>query len=184
MMHFIKDIYTRLPLCFVLLYTSCQKDFKKENPFVEENQRTTVTLTNHPSKPNIIMFLADDIGYEVPTYTGGQSYHTPNIDSLARSGMQFSHCFSTPNCSPSRVELLSGKYGFKNYIDWGIYDLSHKTFVNYLKDAGYATCVAGKWQFGGGDASAKKMGFDKYLLFDPFTEPDNNGGTERYKKPV
>ena len=148
-----------------------------------EDSRTSNTLSGAGSRPNIVMFLADDIGYEVPTYSGGQSYSTPNIDRLAAGGMQFSHCFATPNCCPSRVELLSGKYGVRNYIDWGNYDLSQKTFVNYLHDAGYATCVAGKWQFGHGDMGATQMGFDKYLLFDPFTDADDNGGTERYKNP-
>src|SRR6185436_19720058 len=99
---------------------------------------------NTSSKPNIILILEDDIGYEIPKYTGGQSYSTSVIDSLARSGMQFTHCFASGMCSPARVMLLTGKYGFRNYHDWGILDTTQKTIANMLHDHGYATCVAGK----------------------------------------
>ena len=47
------------------------------------------------SKPNIIFILADDVGYSVPTVNGGQSYSTPRIDSMARNGMNFTHCEAT-----------------------------------------------------------------------------------------
>ena len=167
----------------LFFYSSCRKDFKESNTLSGGNNKTATINALQFEKPNIIMILADDIGYEVPTYTGGQSYSTPNIDMLATRGMQFSHCYATPNCCPSRTELLSGKYGVRNYIDWGSYDLSQRTFVNYFKDAGYATCVAGKWQLGSGDIGAKALGFDNYLLYDPFTAPDDNGGTTRYKNP-
>ncbi|HYK47592.1 MAG TPA: sulfatase-like hydrolase/transferase, partial [Parafilimonas sp.] len=121
------------------------------------------------STPNIIVILGDDVGYEIPTYTGGQSYSTTNIDYLAANGMQFSQCHSTPLCSPSRFMLLTGKYGFRNYTEWGIMDTSQRTFANMLRDAGYATCVVGKWQFNGGDQSIHKFGFDSYSIFDPQT---------------
>ena len=72
------------------------------------------TDTNPPvfrgSHLNVIFILADDIGYEVPTYTGGQSYSTPNLDFLAANGTQFSHCYGSPLCSPSRFMLTTGKY--------------------------------------------------------------------------
>lgn len=184
MPRFTETISWRLLLfSFLFVYTSCHKNLKEEPIANGGDSQTSFRFFGAASKPNIIMFLADDIGYEVPTYSGGQSYTTPNIDMLAARGMQFSHCFATPNCCPSRIELISGKYGVRNYIDWGIYDLSQKTFVNYLKDAGYATCVAGKWQLGNGDAAARQMGFDNYLLFDPFTDADETGGTVRYKNP-
>lgn len=144
---------------------------------------------NNPvaSRPNIIVILADDIGYEVPTYTGGQSYQTPNIDHFAASNMQFSQCQSSPYCSPSRFMLLTGKYNFRNYERWGTLDSTEYTIANMLKDAGYATCVAGKWQLDGGDASIRKFGFDLYSVFLPFNpgsvfkeEPED---WYRYKNP-
>src|SRR5687768_15714090 len=83
-------------------------------------------------KPNIILILADDIGYEVPTYTGGQSYSTPAIDALAKNGIQFSQCHVCPTCTPTRVELLTGKYNFRNYTGWGNMDPTQKTIANML----------------------------------------------------
>ena len=137
------------------------------------------------SRPNIILILADDIGYEIPAYSGGQSYTTPTIDSLANAGIQFTNCYSTPNCCPSRVMMLTGKYNFRNYTKWGKLNPSEKTFANMLQNNGYFTCVAGKWQLDGGDASVKAFGFDDYILWNPFADDlsgdENDKG--RYKNP-
>ncbi len=178
------SVSTKTMFCCLLFYigsTSCNKQIEKQ----PVSSQQSASLTNE--KPNIILILADDIGYEVPTYTGGQSYTTPNIDALAQSGMQFTHCLTAPLCSPSRVMLLTGKYNFRNYIDWGRIDTSQYTIANLLKDAGYATCVAGKWQLDGGDAAAHKTGFDSYLLFLPFTPvtvaEENAENNYRYKNP-
>jgi len=168
---------------WILLFLACTK--------VDTNLKTDGNVQPSSafpaSKPNIIFVLEDDIGYEVPTYTGGQSYSTSVMDSLARSGMQFTHCFASGMCSPSRVMLLTGKYGFRNYHDWGILDTTQKTIANMLHDHGYATCVAGKWQLDGGDASIHKFGFDEYCVFDPFEEgnsPDLFENRHRYKNPT
>jgi arylsulfatase A len=127
------------------------------------------------------------MGYEIPTFTGGQSYSTPNLDQLAQNSLQFAQCYTSPNCSPSRVMLMTGKYNFRNYIDWGILDINQYTISNLLHDAGYATCIAGKWQLDGGDASLKKFGFDSYLVFLPFRPPtragENSENWYRYKSP-
>ena len=79
------------------------------------------------SHPNIIFILGDDIGYEIPTCDGGQSYQTPNIDMMAKEGMRFTQCHASPLCSPSRFMLLTGKYNFRNYITWGNMDQNQKT---------------------------------------------------------
>lgn len=172
---------------FALFFFSCQKT---NTPGSQEVLCTYTgdTSTYKPfSKPNIIFILGDDIGYEIPTYTGGQSYSTPNIDRLAAGGTQFTQCFSLPNCSPSRIELLSGVYNFRNYTNWGIYNTNYKTFANLLQKGGYKTSVTGKWQMDGGDESIKKMGFDDYLVFDPFVgdenDDENNKNDYRYKNP-
>ncbi len=170
-------------LCLIVA-GSCSKraDFKETSP--DDNAMYNASLASKVrSQPNVIVILGDDIGYEIPTYSGGQSYQTPNLNLLASRGIQMSHCFATPNCCPSRVELLSGKYGFRNYRDWSAYDTTVNTFVNYLQDAGYATCAVGKWQLGGGDASAKRMGFDQYLLHYPFNNEKGNDDAHRYKSP-
>jgi len=59
--------------------------------------------------------MADDMGYETLSVNGGLSYDTPYLDSLAEHGMRFTHAFSTPLCTPSRVQLMTGKYNFRNY---------------------------------------------------------------------
>ena len=71
--------------------------------------------------------------------------------------MNFTQCYGSPLCSPSRTAFVSGKYNFRNYNEWGVYDLSSKTFANLAKDAGYTTFVAGKWQFDGGDSAVHTM---------------------------
>src|SRR4051812_17251897 len=63
--------------------------------------------------PNILLILADDLGHEVINSYGGTSYKTPQIDALAKSGTRFTKGFATPLCSPSRVELMTGRYGFR-----------------------------------------------------------------------
>src|ERR1700733_3313329 len=75
-------------------------------------------------RPNIIFILADDLGMETLNCYGGVKlqrpgeFKTPNIDALARDGMRFKFCFATPVCSPSRSELLTGKYTFRTgFID-------------------------------------------------------------------
>jgi arylsulfatase A len=128
----------------------------------------TGTQQHANNKPNIIFILGDDVGYEIPTCNGGTSYSTPNIDKLASEGMRFTQCRSAPLCSPSRFMILTGKYNFRNYTTWGKMDLGQRTIGNLLKDAGYVTCYAGKWQLDGGDKSIKTFGFDNYSVWLPF----------------
>jgi arylsulfatase A len=169
-----------LSIIFLAFFVSagCKKETRELNHANSKND-----IQANQSLPNIVLILADDIGYEVPSYTGGQSYQTPNIDRLAQSSMQFTQCETAPNCSPSRVMLLTGKYNFRNYIDWGILDTSQYTIANLLRRAGYSTCVAGKWQLDGGDASLKRFGFEKYRVFLPFNINENDENWYRYKNP-
>src|SRR6185295_1797504 len=105
---------------------------------------------------------------EIPTFNGGRSYSTPNLDKLAQDGMRFTQCRSSPLCSPSRFMLLTGKYNFRNYTTWGYMDQRQQTIGNMLKAAGYTTCYAGKWQLDGGDQSIHAFGFDKYSVWLPY----------------
>ncbi|MEA3225826.1 MAG: sulfatase-like hydrolase/transferase [Planctomycetota bacterium] len=100
-------------------------------------------------KPNIILIMADDIGYECFGSYGSESYKTPVLDELARTGVRFEHCYSQPLCTPSRVKIMTGQYNFRNYVDFGVLDPKQKTFGHLLQGAGYATCVVGKWQLYG-----------------------------------
>ena len=124
-------------------------------------------------KPNVILIMADDLGYETLGAYGGTSYLTPNLDRLAEQGMRFDHCFATPLCTPSRVQIMTGKYNNRNYIGFGLLDPSEKTFGHYMQEAGYKTYIAGKWQLLGNQHQQKlagnkigttpeKAGFDDY----------------------
>ena len=73
-------------------------------------------------KPNIILILSDDLGYETLGCYGGTSYKTPILDNLANSGALFNNAHVQPLCTPTRVQLMSGKYNFRNYIGFGLMD--------------------------------------------------------------
>jgi len=124
-----------------------------------------------PAKPNIILILADDLGYETIGANGGTSYRTPQLDKLAATGVRFTHCFVQPLCTPTRVQLMTGRYNVRNYINFGNMDPQAVTFGNLLKQAGYATCIAGKWQLGRDIELPKKFGFDEYCLWQHTRRP-------------
>ena len=68
-------------------------------------------------RPNVLFILADDVGQEVLGCYGGESYPTPHLDELARTGMRFRHAYSMPVCHPSRLTLMTGKYP-ESRQDW------------------------------------------------------------------
>jgi hypothetical protein len=129
--------------------------------------------------PNIVVFLADDIGREAFGSYGGTSYETPHIDRLAAGGMRFTRAYATPLCTPTRAQLLTGKYNFRNYETFGVLDTAERTFANYLQSAGYTTAVAGKWQLSGSFQTPHHFGFHEYLVWQ-LERPDYWG---RYKDP-
>ncbi len=130
--------------------------------------------------PNIILIMADDLGYETLGCNGGKSYSTPHLDKMASEGVRFTHCYSLPLCTPSRVQLMTGKYGFRNYTQFGELNKNEKTFGNLLRNKGYATCIVGKWQLGGDESTPNHFGFDEYLLWQLFL----NGRGLRYRNPT
>ncbi len=142
------------------------------------------------SRPNIIVIMADDLGYECLGVNGGLSYATPILDNLAKGGVRFTNCYSLPLCTPSRVQLMTGKYSYRNYVAFEYLKSGEKTFANYLRDAGYATCIAGKWQLNGNEHiegfedldRAYRFGFDEYCLWK-YAVPKSEKG-ERYTAPV
>ena len=61
-------------------------------------------------RPNLVLIMADDFGYECVTANGGESYRTPHLDRLAAGGMRFERCFVQPLCTPTRVQLMTGLF--------------------------------------------------------------------------
>lgn len=107
------------------------------------------------SKPNIIYFLVDDMGYADCGFNGGTDILTPNIDKLAKQGAVLKSFYVQPLCSPTRAALLSGRYpthtGVYHVVTpgatWGL-PLDERTLPQALADAGYTTAITGKWHLG------------------------------------
>jgi arylsulfatase A len=123
------------------------------------------------SRPNIILILADDLGYETLGANGGTSYRTPVLDKMAAGGVRFTHAFAQPLCTPTRVQLMTGLSNARNYLNFGNMDPQSVTFGNHLQQAGYATCIAGKWQLGKALDLPKKFGFDESCLWQHTRRP-------------
>ena len=141
------------------------------------------------ARPNVILIMADDQGYETIAANGGTSYKTPNIDRLAAHGIRFENAYAHPLCTPSRVALMTGQYNFRNYTSFGELRLSEKTFGNMLRDAGYKTAIVGKWQLSERDFQAPfHFGFEEYLLWHFGTRvngvPTPGAQGSRYWDPV
>jgi len=144
-------------------------------------------------KPNVILIMADDIGFECLSINGSTSYKTPVLDSLALNGINFTNAISQPLCTPSRVKIMTGKYNFRNYEHFTYLNSNQKTFGNLFKENGYKTAIVGKWQLNGIKIKAveKKIsqdnkrpyefGFDEYSLWQ-LTKTKDLG--ERFANPL
>jgi arylsulfatase A len=130
-----------------------------------------ISLAAPEERPNVVLILADDLGIECLSSYGGTSHKTPSLDKLATQGMRFTRCFSNPYCSNARASLLTGRYPFKNELKTGL-DTHAKedvylhpdqpSFARQLKQAGYATELAGKWHMSLLDKhnTINELGFD------------------------
>ena len=130
------------------------------------------------NRPNIVLLIADDLGYGELGCQGNAQIPTPNIDGIASNGVRFEAGYvSAPNCSPSRAGILTGKFqtrfgyennpiGHKNeYPNYGL-PTSQKTIANVLHNSGYATGLIGKWHLGGvADFHPERRGFDEFFGF-------------------
>ena len=122
-------------------------------------------------RPNLVLIMADDFGYECVTANGGESYRTPHLDRLAAGGMRFERCFVQPLCTPTRVQLMTGLYNVRNYLEFGLLDPQAVTFGHLLRAAGYATGIAGKWQLGQAPDLPRRFGFDEAYLWQHTRRP-------------
>ncbi len=136
-------------------------------------------------RPNVVLIMVDDFGYECITANGGESYKTPNIDKLAATGIRFENCHVQPLCTPTRVQLMTGRYNVRNYLNFGTLMRSEVTFGRLMKDAGYATGICGKWQLGHEVDSPQHFGFDESCLWQQIRRPPRyaNPGLEYNGKP-
>ena len=139
--------------------------------------------------------MADDIGIECFGSYGGTSYKTPNIDRLASTGLRFTHAYSQPLCTPTRLEIMTGRENHRNWMYFGIMPPKEKTFGHMMQGFGYKTCMAGKWQlqsydppdFPNADERRGKgmhprdAGFDSYALFHSLHTEDKGS---RYADPT
>ena len=125
-------------------------------------------------QPNIIFILADDLGYADTGYTGQKNIQTPNLDAMARDGIQFTRAYTgAPVCAPSRCTLLTGKHtGHARIRGNGVYQLRESPddpcIGDVLKAAGYTTALIGKSGLSGNiddGAHPNRKGFDHFVGF-------------------
>lgn len=133
------------------------------------------------AKPNIVLILADDLGWADLGCYGADLHETPHLDALAREGMRFTRAYSpAPVCSPTRASLLTGKHparlGITNWHEASAnpprnrkmtegasrpnLPLGEVTLAERLREAGYATALVGKWHLGTADHYPEAQGFD------------------------
>ena len=149
-----------------------------------------------PSRPNFLVILADNLGKDWFSCYGADGGHTPEIDRLAAGGVRFKHCYVTPLCSTTRVQMLTGRYGFRTgwirHHDAAIYGGGgldwnrEKTWARVLRDAGYATCITGKWQVNDlydQRNALKQHGFDEHLVWTGALVGSGNA-EERWKASI
>lgn len=139
-------------------------------------------------QPNIILIMADDVGYECFGSYGSRQYSTPNLDRLATRGIRFNHAYSQPLCTPSRVKIMTGLSNARNYSAFSVLNRDQRTFGHMLRKAGYRTMIAGKWQLLASEQYDERFrekgtwpaeaGFDQYCLWQVDLQGD------RYWRPL
>src|SRR4051812_6796499 len=115
-------------------------------------------------KPNIVLIMADDLGYGDVGWHGGP-YQTPHLDKLAKSAVRLEQHYSLPVCSPPRSSLLTGRfnsrYGCTNPVNPQVLPFDTVTLASALKSVGYETALVGKWHLGSkSEWGPQKYGFD------------------------
>lgn len=139
---------------------------------------TSMAATAAEQRPNIVLILSDDMGWADPSFHGGDAELTPNLDRLAGESLRLTQFYAHSVCAPTRCALMTGRYAFRNWMDWrsedfgkpsylkklGLelahdqdgtptrmlhgLDTSEHTIAEALRDAGYFTALVGKWHLG------------------------------------
>ena len=147
------------------------------------------TKASASRKMNIVFIMADDVSPEMFSCYGLRKTRTPNINRLAADGVMFRTAWASALCAPSRALVMTGRYGNTT----GVYHNGlwigksrrlleqNLSFGKLLKDAGYATAIAGKWHCGGAMPQSQHGGFDEYCLWEGAKEIDKLPGKPKYK---
>ncbi|AHW58842.1 arylsulfatase [Draconibacterium orientale] len=139
-------------------------------------------------RPNIVIIMADDLGYSDIGCYGGE-IHTPNLDGLAADGVRFNQFHNAARCCPTRASLLTGKYPHQVGLDRNGQTLSRNaaTIAEVLKENGYHTGMAGKWHLSRTKALSNKEDQLKWLshrkdssIFAPLESYPANRGFEEH----
>lgn len=138
---------------------------------------SSLAVNAQNEKPNVLVILADDLGYGDVGFTGSKEIFTPNLDKLANNGVVFKNGYVThPYCGPSRAGLITGRYQARFGLEinltnspFDMYNglpLSEQTFAKRLQKTGYTTGAIGKWHLGGSDTfHPNNRGFDYFYGF-------------------
>lgn len=130
-----------------------------------------LALCAGPSHTNVVLIVADYMGYSDTEPYGATDIRTPSLNRLAAEGVRLTDAYATaPICSPSRAALLTGRYqqrfGLEGSIRRGGLPQSELTIAKILQNQGYATAMVGKWHLGLGESGPNAHGFDEALYFN------------------
>ncbi len=174
-----------LNLFFLIIFSSCAENHQNKN------------VTEKDSRPNIVLILADDLGYSDMGCYGGE-IHTPNLDYLAANGLRFTRFYNTSRCCPTRASLLTGLYNQQAGIGEMTTDREEPGYRGYLTDntvtlaevlrsAGYHTAMSGKWHVSNtieqptNEEQLKWLNHQAYHpYFSPVEQYPVNRGFEKY----
>ena len=138
-------------------------------------------------QPNIITVLIDDLGYETAILgdsilwieDGPQALSLPTLrTTLTNNGLALTNAFASPTCAPSRVQMMTGKYLYKSYHQFGYLNWNSRTLAQELSWNGYSTAIEGKWHMHGNTLFKSVSAFDQNYSNTDLINPQRLGYDE------